>query len=244
MLDKDAKRHLDEQGFLLLEGVLSDDEVGALRERSLVLAEEDRRAGLDYSYGEGARRVWNLVNKGEIFERAIQHPRVLGAEEYLLGEDLILSSFTVNIIGPHTPAGRLHIDSPLSGLPTPRPGFPLVANSVWFLDDFTVENGATRCVPGSHGRLERMPEDGVTYGDEVQIEGPRGSVIILNGAVWHGSGANHTDRERVGLLGFYSRPVLKPQQDHFKLVSEEVIARASPKLKQLLGFDSVPNINA
>ncbi len=238
MLTRSDKSRLDEQGFLLLENVISSDEADDLRDIVLALAEEDIKAERDYGYGEGCRRVWNLVNKHERFERAIQHPRVIEAERYLLGEDLILSSFTGNIIGPGAPAGGLHIDSPLGKLPTPRPSFPLVANSVWFLDNFGVENGATRCVPGSHQRLNRAPERNCIYNDEVQIEGKKGSVIILNGAVWHGSGANQTDRERVGLLGFFSRSVLKPQQDQLKLASDAVLDRATPLMRQLLGFHS------
>lgn len=242
MLTNAEKSQLDEQGFLLFGNVITADEADALRNLSLSLAVQEREAGRGNMYlDDRAQRVWNLVDKDELFQRAIQHPRVLGAMGYLLGNDCTLSSFTVNIISPGAPNGGLHIDSPLSAMPTPRPSFPLSANSVWFLDDFTLENGATRCIPSSHRRLETHPEPGVKYDDEVQIVAPKGSVMIINGAVWHGSSANHTDRDRVGLLGFFCRAFMKPQQDHLKLVSEEVIARATPTLKRLLGFDSMPN---
>ena len=79
------------------------------------------------------------------------------------------------------------------------------------------------------------------YQDEIQVPGPKGSVLILNGAVWHGASANHAERERVALLGFFCRSILKPQQDHLKVVAEEVFSRGTPKLKQLLGLDSMPN---
>jgi len=244
MLTDTEKFQLDEDGFVLLENVITTDEADALRDLLMSLAAQDRDAGRRYTYlGEGAQRVWNLVNKGELFERAIQHPRVLAAMAYLLGEDCTLSSFTVNIIRPGASDGGLHIDYPLTRLPTPRPWFPIVANSVWFLDDFTRENGATSCIPGSHRRLEALPAPGVEYDDEVQVTGPKGSVLIMNGAVWHGSSANRTDQARVALLGFFCRAIMKPQQDHFTLVSQEVIARATPTLKRLLGFNSMPNTN-
>lgn len=246
MLTVSEKEHLNQQGFLLLESLIPLDTTAELRERSLALAEAEKAAGKGHTYlaNDSAQRVWNLVGKGEVFEAAIQHPKVLAGMTYLLGADCTLSSFTVNVLYPGAPDAGLHIDYPLSALPTPRPSFPMVANSVYFLDDFTLENGATSCVPGSHRRLEALPESGVKYADEVQICGPRGSVLIVNGAIWHGSSENRTNAPRVGLLGFFCRSILKPQQAHLKLVSDAVISRATPTLKRLLGFDSEPNMNA
>ncbi len=241
MLTAADKKQLDDQGILLLPDIITRAEADALRQLSLSLAQRERQAERGFTYLDHAQRVWNLVDKDPAFEQAIQHPRILEPMEYLLGEDLTLSSFTINTLGPGTPDGHLHVDVPLTRLPAPRPSFPLVANSVWFLDDFTRENGATCCVPGSHHRLDVLPDSEKTYDDKVQITGPKGSVLILNGAVWHGSSANRTESERVGLLGFFCRSFLKPQQNHLELVSEEVVARATPKLKQLLGYDSMPS---
>ena len=136
MLTENEKKRLDEQGYLIFENVISADEADTMRNLALELAQEDIKAGRDYSHLKNARRVWNLVNKHEVFEQAIQHPRVIEAQQYLLGGDLVLSSFTANIIGSGAPAGNLHIDFPLGTLPAPRPSFALSANSVWFLDDF------------------------------------------------------------------------------------------------------------
>lgn len=235
--------HVDEYGYVVLEGALTEDEADELRARSMELARKEREEGGKYLYLDGkSQRVWNLVNKGQIFEEAIQNPRVLEFQEYLLGEDCILSSFTVNVIGSGSPASQLHIDYPLGRLPTPLPGFALCANSVYLLDDFTLENGATRLVPGSHKR-GYGPKPGEEYDDIIQVTGKKGDAIIVHGSLWHSSGANHTDKDRVGLLGFFCRSFMKPQQDHLKLVSPEVIERASPTLKRLLGLNSQPNLN-
>ena len=245
ILTESEKNQLDQHGFLLLESLIAAETAVELRERSLALAVAEKQAGKGHSYlaNDSAQRVWNLVDKGEIFEEAIQQPKMLAAMEYLLGADCTLSSFTVNVLYPGAPDTGLHIDYPLAGLPTPRPNFPMVANSVWFLDDWTLENGATSCVPGSHRRLEALPEPYVEYDDELQICGPRGSVLIVNGAIWHGSSINRTNESRVGLLGFFCRSILKPQQAHLELVSDDVVSRATPTLKRLLGFDSLPNMN-
>ncbi len=245
MLTTSQKSQLDQSGILLLKDVINSDITLQLRERILELATADQKAGKGHTYlpDERAQRVWNLIDKGEIFEETIQNPTMLAAMEYLLGADCTLSSFTANILYPGAIDAGLHIDFPLSSLPTPRPSFPMVANSVWLLDDFTAENGATSCVPGSHKRLETLPETGVEYRDKQQICGSRGSVLIVNGAIWHGSSENRSGAPRVALLGFFCRSILKPQQDHINLVSDEVIERATPTLKRLLGFNSLPGRN-
>lgn len=245
MLTTTQKSQLDRKGILLLKDVINLDITLQLRELVLELATADRKSGNGHTYlpNGRAQRVWNLVDKGTVFEDAIQNPNILDAMEYLLGADCTLSSFTANILYPGAADAGLHIDFPLSSLPTPRPSFPMVANSVWFLDDFTTENGATSCIPGSHKRLEALPEAGVKYEDKQQICGPPGSVLIVNGAIWHGSSENRSDTPRVALLGFFCRSILKPQQDHINLVSEGVIKRATPTLRRLLGFDSLPNRN-
>lgn len=236
--------HLDEHGYVILEGALTADEVDALRKRSIELAIKEREEGGKYIYLDGkSQRVWNLVNKGQIFEEMIQHPQVLEFQEYLLGNDCILSSFTVNFIGPGSPASALHIDYPLGRLPTPLPSFALCANSVYLLDDFTLENGATRVVPASHKR-GYGPKPGEEYSDITQVTGKKGDVVIIHGSLWHSSGENRTERERIALLGFFCRSFMKPQQDHLKIVLPEVIERASPTLKRLLGLNSLPNLNS
>lgn len=120
------KKRLDEQGYLILEmsSVLMK-QIPCAISRLLELAQKDIKAGRDYSHFKNARRVWNLVNKHEVFEQAIQHPRIIEAQQYLLGKDLVLSSFTTNIIGICASASNLHIDFPLGKQPTPRPSFAL-----------------------------------------------------------------------------------------------------------------------
>ena len=94
---------------------------------------------------------------------------------------------------------------------------------------------STWVVPGSHKRLVDVPDAGVEYAAAVPALGPRGSVMIMNGSIWHRSGANTSAGDRVALLGFFCRAFLKPQQDHLRLVGEEVVERAAPALRLASG---------
>ncbi|MDE2742785.1 MAG: phytanoyl-CoA dioxygenase family protein [Gemmatimonadota bacterium] len=234
----DAKAHIDEYGYAVLKEALTPDQANALRDRSVELITEERDAGGEHVYLDGcAQRVWNLVNKGRIYEEMIQLPQVLALQEYLLGDNCILSSFTVNFIGPGAPAGRLHIDFPLGSFPQPPPPFAFCANTIYVLDDFAPENGATHIVPGSYKR-GYAPDPEKEYDDVIQLDVRKGDIVVFHGATWHGSGANHTEQDRMILLGFFCRSFMKPQQDQFKLARPEVVARATPTLKRLMGFES------
>ena len=234
--------HLDEYGYVVLEGVLTTEQVSTLRERSVELVKRERELGAQLYLDNRSQRVWNLVNKGKIFANMIQHPAVLEFQEYLLGKNCTLSSFTINLIGSGSPSSELHIDYPLSSLPTPHPSFALCANSIYLLDDFSLENGATHLVPGSHKRCYG-PSSGEVYDDIIQVTGKKGDIIIVHGHIWHGSGENRTDQDRVALLGFFCRSFMKPQQDLLRLIAPEVIEGASGTLKRLLGVDSQPSLN-
>ena len=245
MLTDEQLKNLDIQGHLIIEDALSTDQVTELKEQSLELAANEREDSGKYVYlDEKSQRVWNLINKGKIFEEVIQHPDVMHGMEHLLDADFVLSSFTVNRIGPGSPAGGLHIDYPLSAMPTPIPTFAISANSVFFLDDFTIENGGTFVIPGSHRwgfgpshRPDFQPQG------KIQATGPAGTIMLVHGHIWHGSAPNQTDADRVGLLGFFCRSFMKPQQDQLKLVDQEIIDNAEPQMRRLLGLDCQPNLN-
>ena len=238
MTKEEAITQLDEHGYVVLEGALTPEQTNALRDRSIELIKEERAAGGEHVYFDGkSQRVWNLVNKGRMYEEMIQLPQVLEFQEYLLGDDCVLSSFTVNLIGPGSPAGNLHADYPLGSFPKPLPLGAFYANTIFVLDDFTLENGATRMVPGSY-TLGYGPEPEKQYDDVIQLSACKGDIVIFHGATWHGSGANRSEQERMILLGFFCRSFIKTQQDNFKLAMPEVVERATPTLKRLLGFDS------
>src|SRR5712671_3668730 len=151
----DEKRRLDTDGYLVLEKLMDDALLEQVRVRVEQLFEQEGdSAGSEFKQEPHSRRLANLVDKGEIFERIIQTPRVLECMEHVLGPRFKLSSLNVRSTNPHSEADQpLHADS---GAIADELGYS-VCNSVWLLDDFTEENGATRMVPGSH-RWRQLPE--------------------------------------------------------------------------------------
>lgn len=129
-----VKRQLDEKGFLLLEGILSEEEVITYRVRLLELAAREREDGsaVLHTNGCGQHVRW-LMNKDPMFERLLVHPRVTPVFAYLLGADYTLSTLTSNVVFPGAPDGAYHVDGALSAMPEPLPAFPVTANSLWLL---------------------------------------------------------------------------------------------------------------
>ena len=230
-----ARADLAEQGFCLLEGLLPAERVAELRGRLVDQAAAEIVDGTDYVYENGAnQRVWTLLNKGEVFVELALDPTVLGLMEELLGPGFLLSNIDANIAGPGGQPMFLHADQ--SFVPPPWPRYPLVANAMWMLDDFTADNGATRLVPGSHLRGE-----GPDYGSQpatVPVTGPAGTAMVFDGRLWHQTGPNTTASERRhGILAYYCRPFMRQQENWFLSIDPAVLERAPARLRQLLGYE-------
>ena len=89
------------------------------------------------------------------------------------------------------------------------PGDYQITNSIWMLDDFTPENGATRVVPGSH-RWGRLPKDaladpGAPHPDEVLVVGKAGTCVVFNSHLWHGGTLNQTAKPRRAIHAAFVR---------------------------------------
>ncbi len=235
------KKQLDEQGCIVIPNVLSDEEIAMYRADILRIAEEEKQDGsaLRHTNNRGQHVRW-LPNKGAIYDKLVAHPKVMPFFEHLLGADYTLSTLTSNIIDPGAPDGGYHVDSVLGGMPEPLPSFPVVANSLWLLDDFTPENGGTRHVPGIHRQQIKPPAGTTHHPDEVRLSAPKGSVFLFNGAVWHSAGANNTDCQRVALICFCCRSFIKPMFDFVHFLKPEALERATPTMRRIYGFDSQP----
>ena len=109
----------------------------------------------------------------------------------LIGPITKLSSLNARSANAHNGESQpLHVDA---GAVADESGY-WVCNTIWMLDDFTAENGATRMIPRSHA-WRRLPEPGITDsvpGEEL-VTGEAGTVVIMNTHMWHGGTANQTD---------------------------------------------------
>src|SRR5438874_12957047 len=103
-LTADELRQLDERGWVSLPGVMDSAFLEEARARVEQLWEEEgENAGSEFRKEPGARRLANLVDKGEVFERVVSHTRVLEPVRHVLGHDCKLSSLNARSTDPWWP---------------------------------------------------------------------------------------------------------------------------------------------
>ena len=156
----------------------------------------------------------------------------VGANDGVLDPGCLVSSLSSVSIAPGEIAQPIHADDQMIPLPKPHPA--VVCNSMWALTDFTDANGATRIIPGSH-LAHRSPDYGSHY-DSIAAEMPRGSVLVWHGSLWHGGGANHTDKRRVGIAMNYCAGYLRQQENQQLGLPPELVEAFEPRLRDLVGY--------
>lgn len=221
-------------GYAIVEGVLDRDEVRRARDE-LVAVLERTPTGRNNFEGFSTRRVYALFKKTRAFDGPAVHPLVLGVLDRVLGHYQLSAPVGIQI-GPGEQAQVLHRDDGIYPLPRPHP--PVVVNTMWPLDDFTDVNGATRIVAGSHLWAHERVADASC--ETFAAEMPAGSVMFYLGNLWHGGGANRTDRPRLGVILEYVVSWLRAQENHCLAVPRRVARTLPPRLQELLGYDVFP----
>src|SRR3954454_19759256 len=149
MTDLDRRaREIEEQGYTIVEDVLTLDEVERARTALARILEAEREVGTGRGWQNDSWQVsYMLPQKDELFRRLPLNPRVLPLMRRVLGETCVLSSLNGLTMSPGGKAQQLHLDQPEH-----VPQLPININALHTLDDFTKANGCTRVVPGSHNR--------------------------------------------------------------------------------------------
>ena len=227
-------QRLLEDGYVIVPDLLSPDEVAAARaDLSRVL--DSTPTGRNDFEGRATQRVYALFAKTRTFDRAATGPLLLEVLDQVLGHYQLSAPVGIRI-GPGETAQVLHRDD--SVYPLPRPGPPVVVNTMWPLDAFTARNGATRFVPGSH---RWVPDREPTAEDPVLAATIQpGSAMFYLGSLWHGGGANQTGEPRLGVILEYAAGWLRPQENHCLAVPRDIARNLAPRLQELLGYDIYP----
>ena len=173
-------------------------------------------------YGKQTIRLDGLPARSKTFQEIMESQPITGVADTLLlpsCEHYLLNTGRLIQIGPGESAQLLHRDEDAwAEMPHPRP--LLQVEAMFALSDFSIENGCTQVVPGSHlWEPDREPEP-----DEVQrAEMPAGSALFYLGCTIHGGGANTTtDQWRRGMFFGFVVGWLRTEENCYLSVPLEV----------------------
>lgn len=240
---------LEAQGFVVLPELLSSAECDHIR-ATLAPHLDQGLLGRNPFEGHRTERVYALVGLGEIFERTVLHPRVLALCDALLQPGYLLTASQAIRILPGEKAQDLHYDDAFYRIPRPRP--PVSVSTIWAVDAFTRENGATEIWAGSH-RLDDAAVAG-TYALDGELRGaeafpdaklvphtmPAGSCIFFLGTLLHRGGANRSAAPRLAFSHQYCQPWARQQENYFLAIPRDRAARMPERLRELLGYSVYP----
>ena len=191
--------------------------------------------GPDDFSGRNTRRTGGLIARSETCREVVTHPLVLGTVKNLLKDATTFQLHLTQVIavGPGSESQMIHRDQwAFDFFPFPT-GYEVQCNTIWAMTDFTEANGATRVIPGSNRREDRLE---FRYEDTIPAEMPAGSVLFYTGSLYHGAGANQSDAVRAGANITYAVSWLRQEENQYLSCPFE-IARALPDdLLRLMGY--------
>jgi ectoine hydroxylase-related dioxygenase (phytanoyl-CoA dioxygenase family) len=225
---------IESDGYVVLESVVPPELVRRLVETiDRVMDSLGTPFGANAFLGERTRRLFNLLARDPLFAEVPLFPPALDVASSVLDDGLLLSSLTAISMHPGQDAQPFHCDD--GSIPLPRPHVPLTCVAIWALTDFTLDNGATRLVPGSH-RWDRRPGKGEQPDGVVSAVMPAGSVLIYNGGVWHGGGPNRSDARRLGIVCNYCAGWVRHEENQLLALDRSVVAGFPPRLRRMVGY--------
>jgi len=181
-------------------------------------------------------RLGTILALSRTSAELIAHTRVMEIADAVLRphcESYRIGSCTAIEIYPGEGDQVLHRDDSIYPMRFPDVEFQLSA--MWALDDFTLENGATRVVPGSNDMRDIAS---VSEADVIQAEMPKGSVLYYLGSTIHGGGANRSQLPRSGLITTYSLGWLRQEENQYLAIPREVADSYPEHIRRLMGYQA------
>ena len=216
------KTRYEEEGYLVVEDLLTEQEPQQLHQRTIAIAEGrvdfppeniELEPGADQRNAKTVRKINGCAENDPVFLAHAENERILDLVETLIGPDVKLFGSQTFMKPPGGVEKPYHQDSAYFSIE------PMALVTCWAaLDDVTLENGCMWVVPGSQylGVLDhseswqigdrmdkRVPESAFAQFKEVPIAMEAGSCSFHHSLILHKSNANQTRHSRRGCAVHY-----------------------------------------
>jgi ectoine hydroxylase-related dioxygenase (phytanoyl-CoA dioxygenase family) len=235
---EEVVRCLDEHGYCIIDNAISEEVVDAInKEMEPYVGNTDTAE--NNALGKFTRRSGAVIARSPSSHQVIMHPTVLGATRAYLGRNaskVQLNLTQIISIGPGNKEQFLHRDEGcwewFDHFPV---NFQTEVSTIWALDDFTEENGATRVIPGSH--KNKTIATNYTVEDTFAAEMKKGSVLVYSGKTIHGGGPNKSDHWRRALNLDYCIGWLRQEENQYLVVPQDLAKTLPEDMQRLIGYD-------
>ena len=220
---------VQQNGYVIIPELLPRQAMAELKADVLPLLTHDGRNEFE---GFKTRRIYSVIEKTLACNPLVDHPLILALLDTLLMNNYLLSQLQAINVYPGEIRQPLHHDDGF--YPLSRPRAPISAATIWAIDDFTADNGATLVVPGSHKWGDGQPD-----ADSAQLTPavmPAGSVVFFLGTLWHGAGSNDSGQPRMAATAQYCEPWARQQENYCLAISRERARLCSPDIQSMLGY--------
>ncbi len=232
---KDFDYEMSVRGWTIFPGVVSEDLCNRMRDD---ISQHVGRCGdLQLKAGiSGAPdgTAHHTVGFGDSLDEFLKSGFLANYIEQFFGGPYILHAFNplINSPGKQNYAHRIHKD-----VRTHTGSFRMLLNLLVMVDEFTLENGATHILSGSH-KDPALPPETFFFRHAERITGAKGSIVFFDSGLWHAAGKNVSALPRTALTMSLSRPFLKPQMDYARYLGDKYGEGLSEELRQLLGYNA------
>lgn len=230
---QDAAAVIREHGYVIVDKLVPDALLDRFEEECRPYFQEARYGDCEAT-GRLTRRVGSLIARSPAFREMVLNDFINAtAREVVTAASAVQLSLAETIfLSPGSPAQFIHQDEMAFDM-FPFGRHEVQMSTILALTDFTEEMGATRLIPGSHllGEGQQFEQ-----ADTVAAEMKRGSVLLYSAKIYHGSGANRSDKVRKALNVNYSAAWLRQEENQY-LSCPPDIARTLPReLLELMGY--------
>ncbi len=236
--------HIEIYGYVIIENLLTDDEVGALKDTLYEIEDRFRNAGempgpncFNTSTTQSFFRIDNLPHLAPSFFDYITHPRIVGMAEEIIGGPARLQQSDAHIRRPvaeedqrlgfhrginpaydHTEDGLYHFS---------------FVKALTNLTDLGPDDGGTTVIAGTHKVPAHVPQEAIVAAaleDRSmihQVEAPAGSTLLFYESLIHAAGIIKSPKDRLLILGGYMPTMFQawngydPDMDFAATVSDE-----------------------
>jgi ectoine hydroxylase-related dioxygenase (phytanoyl-CoA dioxygenase family) len=189
---------------------------------------------LDRAREVGVMRV--MMDRDPVFLELLSLPEIVAVVDAVVSDTSIMHLQNGLILPPYDGSASdvlqytFHRD-----FPRYMDGYVASINAMLTIDAFTAENGGTLVVPGTHQRPGEPSQDFLRE-LAIPVECPAGSMFVFDSTLWHASGRNSSDRDRLAINHMFTRSFFKQQIDYVRALGEECVLEQPPRTQQLLGW--------